>query len=63
MPTIYFETLDDETVAVQGEVGDVLMEVARAEGIDASTPSAAAAPLATSTSIRSGWRRSARRAI
>ena len=34
MPTIYFETLDDETVAVQGEVGDVLMEVARAEGID-----------------------------
>ena len=40
MPTVYFETLDDETVAVQGEVGDVLMEVARAEGIDASTPSA-----------------------
>ena len=34
MPTVYFETLDDETVAVQGEVGDVLMEVARAEGID-----------------------------
>ena len=34
MPTVYFETLDDETIAVQGEVGDVLMEVARAEGID-----------------------------
>ena len=34
MPTVYFETLDDKTVAVQGDVGDVLMELARAEGID-----------------------------
>ena len=34
MPTVYFETLDDETVAVEGEVGDIVMELARAEGID-----------------------------
>ena len=35
MPAIYFETLDGETVAVAGEAGDILMELARAEGIDA----------------------------
>ena len=34
MPTVYFATLDDETVAVAGEVGDTVMELARAEGID-----------------------------
>ena len=34
MPTVYFETLDAQTVAVEGEVGDVVMELARAEGID-----------------------------
>ena len=39
MPTIYFETLDDETVAVQGEVGDVLMEVAHADDSDVSETS------------------------
>lgn len=34
MPTVYFVTLDDETVAVDGDVGDIVMELARAEGID-----------------------------
>ena len=34
MLTVYFETLDGETVAIQGERGDILMELARAEGID-----------------------------
>ena len=34
MPTIYFETLDGETVAVVGDHGDIVMELARAEGID-----------------------------
>ena len=34
MPTVYFETLDNETVAVVGDSGDILMELARAEGID-----------------------------
>lgn len=34
MPTIYFETLDGDTVAVAGDAGDVVMELARAEGID-----------------------------
>ena len=34
MPTVYFQTLDDDVVAVQGDVGDIVMELARAEGID-----------------------------
>ena len=34
VPTVYFRTLDDETVAVPGDVGDIVMELARAEGID-----------------------------
>ena len=34
MPTIYFETLDGDTVAVQGDSGDIVMELARAEGIE-----------------------------
>lgn len=34
MPTIYFETLDGDTVAVAGDAGDIVMELARAEGID-----------------------------
>ena len=34
MPTVYFETLDHDTVAVEGDVGDIVMELARAEGID-----------------------------
>lgn len=34
MPTVYFETLDHAVVAVQGNVGDIVMELARAEGID-----------------------------
>ena len=34
MPTIYFETLDGDTVAVAGNAGDIVMELARAEGID-----------------------------
>ncbi len=34
MPTVFFETLDDEIVAVDGDVGDIVMELARAEGID-----------------------------
>lgn len=34
MPTVYFETLDGETVAVEGDTGDIVMELARAEGID-----------------------------
>jgi len=41
MPTVYFVTLDDETVAVDGDIGDIVMELARAEGIEA--------PLAPST--------------
>jgi len=32
--TVFFETLDDEIVAVEGEVGDIVMELARAEGIE-----------------------------
>ena len=36
MPTIYFETLDGDTVAVQGDCGDIVMELARAEGIEGS---------------------------
>ena len=34
MPTVYFETLDDEVVAVEGDSGDNIMELARAEGIE-----------------------------
>lgn len=34
MPTVYFETLDDDVVAVEGDVGDIVMELARAENID-----------------------------
>lgn len=34
MPTVYFETLDGETVAVTGDAGDIVMELARAEAID-----------------------------
>ena len=34
MPTVYFETLDGQTVAVAGDVGDVVMELARAADID-----------------------------
>ena len=34
MPTVYFVTLDDDTVAVEGDNGDIVMELARAEGID-----------------------------
>lgn len=34
MPTVYFETLDNDTVAVDGDVGDIVMELARAEGIE-----------------------------
>lgn len=34
MPTVYFETLDGDVVAVNADQGDILMEVARAEGID-----------------------------
>jgi len=34
VPTIYFETLDGDTVAVAGNAGDIVMELARAEGID-----------------------------
>ena len=34
MPTVYFETLDGDVVAVNADPGDILMEVARAERID-----------------------------
>ena len=34
MPTVYFDTLDGETVAVEGELGDIVMELARAEGVE-----------------------------
>ncbi len=34
MPTVYFETLDGDTVPVAGAAGDIVMELARAEGID-----------------------------
>ena len=34
MPTIYFETLEGELAAVDAASGDILMEVARAEGIE-----------------------------
>ncbi len=34
MPTVYFETLDGDVVAVHGDAGDIVMELARAEGID-----------------------------
>ena len=34
MLTVYFVTLGGETVAVDGDVGDIVMELARAEGID-----------------------------
>ena len=34
MPTVYFETLDGDVVGVAADAGDILMEVARAEGID-----------------------------
>ena len=34
MPTVYFVTLDDDTVAVDGDPGDIVMELARAEGIE-----------------------------
>ena len=34
MPTVYFRTLDDETVAVEGEAGEVVMALARAHDID-----------------------------
>ena len=34
MPTVFFETLDSEIVAVEGDAGDIVMELARAQGID-----------------------------
>ena len=34
MPTVHFKTLDGATVSVVGDVGDVVMELARAESID-----------------------------
>ena len=34
VPTVYFQTLDDETIAVDGDAGDIVMELARAEGVD-----------------------------
>ena len=34
MPTVYFVTLDGDTVAVDGDPGDIVMELARAEGIE-----------------------------
>ena len=34
MPTVYFVTLDGDTVAVDGDTGDIVMELARAEGIE-----------------------------
>lgn len=34
MPTVYFETLTGEVVPVSGKVGDVVMELARAENIE-----------------------------
>ena len=34
MPTVYVETLDGDVVPAAGEVGDIVMELARAEGID-----------------------------
>ena len=34
MPKVYFETLDNDVVAVQGDAGDIVMELARAEGIE-----------------------------
>ena len=34
MPTVYFVTLDGDTVAVDGDPGDIVMELARAEGVE-----------------------------
>ncbi|MCZ6887394.1 MAG: 2Fe-2S iron-sulfur cluster-binding protein [Gammaproteobacteria bacterium] len=34
MPTIYFKTLQGDTVAVDAEVGDIVMELGRAHGIE-----------------------------